>query len=78
MRVKILVLNGPNLARLGRREPEIYGTASYADLVACCEQTAGELGVEVDVRQSDSEGSLIGWLHEAGDEADGAVLNAGA
>jgi 3-dehydroquinate dehydratase II len=74
----ILVLNGPNLGRLGGREPEIYGCTTYADLVALCEQTATELGVKVDVRQTDSEAQLLGWLHEAADAGTPVVLNAAA
>lgn len=74
----IYVLNGPNLGRLGKREPEIYGTATYADLVSACDETAGELGLEVEVRQSDDEATLIGWLHEAAERARGVVLNPGA
>jgi 3-dehydroquinate dehydratase II len=76
--VKILVLNGPNLGRLGRREPEVYGRGSYADLVGLCERSGAELGVEVDVRQTEHEGELIGWLHEAADAGTPVVLNAGA
>lgn len=73
------VLNGPNLGRLGRREPDVYGTAMYDDLVAACRQTAGELGLEVVVRQSDDEAELVGWLHEAADgAAAGVVLNPAA
>lgn len=74
----IYVLNGPNLGRLGKREPEIYGTDSYEDLVAACEKSADELGFEVEVRQSDDEATLIGWLHEAAERAGGVVLNPGA
>ncbi len=74
----ILVLNGPNLGRLGTREPAIYGSATYADLVATCTEVAHELGTAVDVRQTDAEGEMIGWLHEAADTADGVVLNPGA
>lgn len=76
--MKVLVLNGPNLGRLGSREPGIYGSASHADLVRSCQQTAAELGIEVEVRQTDHEGEMIGWLHEAGDERWPVVLNAGA
>ena len=75
---RVLVLNGPNLARLGSREPDVYGTATYADLVAACEQTAAELGLEVEVRQTDDESELVGWLHEAADGAVAVVLNAAA
>ncbi|MBI3688994.1 MAG: type II 3-dehydroquinate dehydratase [Actinobacteria bacterium] len=74
----IYVLNGPNLGRLGTREPEVYGRTSHADLVRLCERTAAELGVRVDVRQSDHEGELIGWLHEATDAGAPVVLNAAA
>lgn len=74
----IAVLNGPNLGRLGTREPEIYGSTTYADLVALCAKAAGEFGVEVDVRQTDSEGEMLGWLHEAADSGTPVVLNPGA
>lgn len=72
------VLNGPNLGRLGVREPDIYGSATYADLVARCEEVAKELGLDVDVRQTDTESELIGWLHDAADEGVQVILNAGA
>jgi 3-dehydroquinate dehydratase-2 len=74
----IQVLNGPNLGRLGSREPEIYGATTHADLERLCQQTATELGVRVAVRQTDHEGELLGWLHEAADAAAPVVLNAGA
>lgn len=73
-----LVLNGPNLRRLGRREPEIYGSTSYADLEQLCRRTAAELGMAVDVRQTDSEAQLLGWLHEAADAGLPVVLNGAA
>ena len=76
--MKVLVLNGPNLARLGTREPEIYGTATYAELVTLCQRSGTELGVEVDVRQTDSEADMLSWLHEAADTATPVVLNAAA
>jgi 3-dehydroquinate dehydratase II len=76
--VKVLVLNGPNLARLGTREPDVYGAATYAELVTLCQRSGAELGVEVDVRQTDSEADMLGWLHEAADTATPVVLNAGA
>lgn len=76
--MKILVLNGPNLARLGTREPEVYGSTTYADLVARCRKTAAELGVEVQVRQSDAEHEMLAWLHEAADAAYPVVLNPAA
>jgi 3-dehydroquinate dehydratase-2 len=75
---RVLVLNGPNLAQLGKREPEIYGTTSYAELEALCVGGGSELGLEVEVRQSDYEGELLGWLHEAAESATPVVLNAGA
>ena len=76
--MKVLVLNGPNLGRLGSREPEVYGSTTYGDLVAACEKTGTELGLEVDVRQTDSEAELVGWLHEAADGATPVVLNPAA
>lgn len=76
--MKVLVLNGPNLGRLGSREPEIYGSTTFADLVAVCEKAGAELGQEVEVRQTDSEAELIGWLHEAADAATPVVLNPAA
>ena len=76
--MKVLVLNGPNLGRLGSREPLIYGSETHADLVELCESTGRELGIEVQVRQTDHEGEMIGWLHEAADEGHPVVLNAAA
>ncbi|MEI8083071.1 MAG: type II 3-dehydroquinate dehydratase [Actinomycetes bacterium] len=74
----VFVLNGPNLARLGTREPGVYGALSYADLVADCRSVGAELGLDVDVRQSDSEAELIGWINEAIDGAVPVVLNPAA
>lgn len=74
----VLVLNGPNLGRLGTREPEIYGSRTYAELQALCVRGGAELGLSVEVRQSDHEGELLGWLHEAADAQAPVVLNAGA
>jgi 3-dehydroquinate dehydratase II len=76
--VRVLVLNGPNLGRLGTREPDIYGATTYDDLVALCRRVGAELGLDVDVRQTDHEGVMIGWLHEAADTATPVVLNAAA
>ncbi|KAA2265328.1 type II 3-dehydroquinate dehydratase [Solihabitans fulvus] len=76
--MKVLVLNGPNLGRLGKREPAIYGSTTHADLVAMCERAGVELGIDVEVRQTDHEGELVGWLHEAADEGYPVVLNAAA
>jgi 3-dehydroquinate dehydratase II len=75
---RVLVLNGPNLGRLGTREPAVYGRTTYADLVALCERTGAELGMQVEVRQTDHEGELLGWLHEAADAGAAVVLNAAA
>ena len=75
---RVLVLNGPNLGRLGKREPSVYGTATYADLVELCESAGKELGLPVEVRQTEYEGELITWVHEACDERLPVVLNAGA
>ncbi len=75
----VYVLNGPNLNLLGTREPEIYGSATLDDIAGMLEDRARELGLEVDLRQSNHEGHLVDWLHEA--RADGAravLLNAGA
>jgi 3-dehydroquinate dehydratase-2 len=74
----VYVLNGPNLNRLGSREPGIYGTGSYADLVALCERTGAEAGLDVEVRQTNHEGELVEWLHAAADSGASVVLNAGA
>jgi 3-dehydroquinate dehydratase-2 len=76
--MKVLVLNGPNLGRLGTREPDIYGHTTYADLVALCEKAGHELDLDVTVRQTDHEGEMIGWLHEAAEHGHPVVLNAGA
>jgi 3-dehydroquinate dehydratase-2 len=76
--VRVLVLNGPNLGRLGAREPEVYGSTPYAGLVSSCRQWGAELGLDVDVRQSDDEAELIGWLHQAADDETAVVLNPAA
>lgn len=76
--MKALVLNGPNLGRLGSREPLIYGSTTHADLVELCRKAGAELGIDVEVRQTDHEGEMLGWLHEAADEGLPVVLNAGA
>jgi 3-dehydroquinate dehydratase-2 len=71
----IQVLNGANLGRLGTREPEIYGSTTYAQLVDVIETTARELELDVQVRQTDDEGELLRWIHEATDAGDPVVLN---
>jgi 3-dehydroquinate dehydratase II len=75
---RVLVLNGPNLGRLGVREPDVYGSATPADLTKACQATGGELGLEVEVRQTDDEAELIGWVHEAIDARTPVVLNPAA
>ena len=75
---KVLVLNGPNLGRLGSREPEIYGSLDFAGLVATVAAKSKELGLEADVRQSDSETQLIHWLHEAVDSGAHVIINPAA
>lgn len=80
---KILVLNGPNLNLLGRREPAQYGRDTLADVERMCRDEGGRLGVEVECRQSNHEGQLLDWLHEAGAEQAagrllGVVMNPGA
>ena len=74
----VLVLNGPNLGRLGSREPDVYGSTSYAGLVEECREAGAELGLDVEVRETNDEGELIGWLHEAADGRIPVVLNPGA
>jgi 3-dehydroquinate dehydratase-2 len=73
---RVMVLNGPNLGRLGSREPDVYGATTYAGLVELCERTGSELGLSVQVRQTDHEGEMIGWVHEAADAEIPVVLNA--
>jgi 3-dehydroquinate dehydratase II len=74
----VLVLNGPNLGRLGSREPDIYGSTDYAGLVAKATDAGSALGLTIEVRQTDSEAELIGWLHEAVDREADVVLNPAA
>lgn len=76
--MRILVLNGPNLATLGRREPEIYGTKTRADLEAMLRDRAGELGVELRCIQSNAEGGLIDAIEREGLDCDGIIINPGA
>lgn len=78
MTARVLVLNGPNLGRLGRRQPEIYGRTSHADLVVQCVAWGEELGLDVEVRQTNNEGDMLDWLNAAADEQVPVVLNAGA
>lgn len=78
MPLPVFVLNGPNLNRLGLREPAIYGSTTLADIETMCRETGGRLGLDIVFRQSNHEGVLVDWLHEAADAASGVVLNAGA
>jgi 3-dehydroquinate dehydratase-2 len=75
---RVLVLNGPNLGRLGAREPEVYGAADYRQLAETCRATGKGLGLDVDVRQTDDEAELIGWVHEAIEGDLPVVLNPAA
>jgi 3-dehydroquinate dehydratase-2 len=75
---RVWVLNGPNLGRLGSREPDVYGSTSFADLVEACRKEGSELGLDVEVRQTDDEAELVGWLHAAADERIPVVLNPAA
>ena len=74
----IYVLNGPNLNLLGTRQPEVYGRDTLADVEKLCRTAGAKLGLEVDFRQTNSEGELVTWLHEARTKAAGVLLNAGA
>ena len=74
----VLILNGPNLGRLGSREPEVYGTATLDDVAAACTALGAELGLKVDLRQSDDEAELIAWVHEAADRRIPVVINPAA
>lgn len=74
----ILILNGPNLNRLGTREPEIYGRATLADVEAMCHERAKARGLEIAFHQSNYEGQLVDWIHEAIDGASGIIINAAA
>lgn len=76
--MRVLVLNGPNLGRLGSREPEKYGRTTYAELEAACRADGAELGLDVDVRQTDAEHVMLGWVHEAADSGSAVVINPAA
>lgn len=78
MTITIDILNGPNLNLLGRRQPEIYGRETLADVEAACTALADELGVALRFRQSNHEGQLIDWIHAARESAAGIVINPGA
>ena len=74
----VFVLNGPNLNLLGVRDPSIYGHDTLADIESRCLTRATALDVQIDFRQTNHEGQLVDWIHEARESADGIVLNAGA
>ena len=76
--MRVVVLNGPNLGRLGRRQPEIYGATTYDELVGLCVGWGRDLGLEVEVRQTNHEGELLDWLNQAADDEIPVVLNAAA
>lgn len=75
---RVLVLNGPNLGRLGSREAEVYGSATHDDLAELCRTAGAEHGLDVEVRQTDDEAELVRWLHEAADGTVPVVLNPAA
>jgi 3-dehydroquinate dehydratase-2 len=74
----VYVLNGPNLNLLGKRQPEIYGYKTLADVEAECRRVAGELGLEIEFHQSNAEHQIIAWIHEARERAGGLVINPAA
>lgn len=76
--VSVLILNGPNLGRLGVREPEVYGVTTLAEIGERCHEVGQELGMEAEFHQTDSEAELLGWLHKAADRVVPVILNAGA
>jgi 3-dehydroquinate dehydratase-2 len=79
MNAQVLVLNGPNLGQLGSREPDVYGISTHDDLVQACTTVAQELGLRVDVRQTDDEATYLGWIHDAASGgADAVILNPAA
>jgi 3-dehydroquinate dehydratase-2 len=78
MMPKVVVIGGPNLGRLGTRQPEIYGSTTWSELESLCRGWAGELGLDLEFLQSDLEGELVRLIHRAADTADGLILNAAA
>ena len=75
---KIMILNGPNLNKLGVREPEIYGHETLSDISDLCEEYGQQNDLEIDFRQSNHEGELVSWIQDAMDEYDGVIINAAA
>jgi 3-dehydroquinate dehydratase-2 len=78
MAIPVFVLNGPNLNLLGKREPDLYGRATLADIEGACRDRGKELGLDVDFRQTNIEGVLVDWIQEAAGNAQGIVINPGA
>lgn len=76
--MKVLIINGPNLGRLGTREPEVYSSTTHAELTQICEVSGAELGLAVEVRQSDDEAEIIKWLHECADAQLPVIINPAA
>ncbi|MFY9190710.1 MAG: type II 3-dehydroquinate dehydratase [Lawsonella sp.] len=74
----IHILNGPNLGRLGKRQPDVYGATTLDDLTAVLAKDAADLGVDIVVRQTDSEAELLSWIHDIADKQEPVILNAGA
>ena len=75
---KVLVVNGPNLGRLGVRQPDVYGSENFETLREYCEKWGAELGLKVEVRQSDDEAQMVHWMHEAADTRTPVVMNPAA
>lgn len=75
---KVLVVNGPNLGRLGVRQPDVYGSENFETLREYCEKWGAELGLKVEVRQSDDEAQMVHWMHEAADTCMPVVMNPAA
>ena len=77
-RIRVLVINGPNLNLLGKREPGVYGSETLAEIEGRLRDRAAKLDCDVEFRQSNFEGEIVGWLHEAGERYDAVVMNPGA
>ncbi|OBJ51277.1 type II 3-dehydroquinate dehydratase [Mycobacterium asiaticum] len=77
MSSSVNVFNGPNLGRLGQREPAVYGSTTHDELAALIEREAADLGLKAIVRQTDSEAELLDWIHRAADASEPVILNAG-
>ena len=73
--LKIVVLNGPNLNRLGKRQPEVYGRVGLVDVEKQVKARAAELGAEVDFKQTNHEGEMIEWVHQAADDGAAVIIN---